>query len=455
MDSGSEITIMHISLFKRVFSNDMMMSPSDLGFIRSFSAGEIPILGMKSIHLQPDRYKPGIVFNMYIINDIPGVPIFLVGFNVFSQGMVDFRMTGNIEDPTPEIVFKFPSLLPCTVFYESPRSLDICIATEVSLKPYEQKWTSFVLSCAAPVIRTDIILITSRTWDTVNVVPSRTRISLVSPSQRYYGNALVANTSNEYVENLVIYARYELVNDYDMVDVSSENKDRLMHALCTYPFGREIITSGQNVQNNILVPTVNKISVPSEEDVMVSDLSYADTVMSKEPTYVGVADINHEIIEPSGIDIPTLIHSTAAEAIDLSVYSEEVRPFIQDIFINKYPQVVSLHSLDAGNLSLTLGLTQLRLREGEKLPRAKRIFHISPSDQRHLDDICELLIKFGYISRSRMTPDGSHLYGMSAYLVPRSKPNCLGRLIVDFSPVNQLIQSPASVIPEINATLVV
>ena len=115
--------------------------------------------------------------------------------------------TGNIEDPTPEIVFKFPSFLPCTVFYESPRSLDICIATEVSLKPYEQKWTSFVLSCAAPVIRTDIILITSRTWDTVNVVPSRTRISLVSPSQRYYGNALVANTSNEYVENLVIYAR--------------------------------------------------------------------------------------------------------------------------------------------------------------------------------------------------------------------------------------------------------
>ncbi|MFN9684013.1 MAG: hypothetical protein ACK583_01955, partial [Cyanobacteriota bacterium] len=135
MDSGSEITIMHISLFKRVFSNDMMMSPIYLGFIRSFSAGEIPILGMKSIHLQPDRYKPGIVFNMYIINDIPGVPIFLVGFNVFSQGMVDFRMTGNIEDPTPEIVFKFPSLLPCTVFYESPRSLDICIATEVSLKP--------------------------------------------------------------------------------------------------------------------------------------------------------------------------------------------------------------------------------------------------------------------------------------------------------------------------------
>jgi len=42
---------------------------------------------------------------------------------------------------------------------------------------------------------------------------------------------------------------------------------------------------------------------------------------------------------------------------------------------------------------------------------------------------------------------------MSAYLVPRAKPNCLGHLIIDYSPVNQLIQSPCTVIPEIEATL--
>ena len=42
---------------------------------------------------------------------------------------------------------------------------------------------------------------------------------------------------------------------------------------------------------------------------------------------------------------------------------------------------------------------------------------------------------------------------MSSYLVPRAKPNCLGRLIVDFSPINQLLESPANVIPEIGHTL--
>ncbi len=71
------------------------------------------------------------------------------------------------------------------------------------------------------------------------------------------------------------------------------------------------------------------------------------------------------------------------------------------------------------NLSLTLGYTQLRLREGETLPRSRRIFHISPNDTRHLDDICDLLIKFGFIKKSDLAPNGNHLYGMSAYLVPR------------------------------------
>ena len=83
--------------------------------------------------------------------------------------------------------------------------------------------------------------------------------------------------------------------------------------------------------------------------------------MDKEPTYFGEAGIKSEIIEASGLDLPTVIFKTASEAIDLSSYIDDVIPFIKDIFIDKYPEVVALHSLDAGNLSLKLGSTQLRL----------------------------------------------------------------------------------------------
>ena len=118
--------------------------------------------------------------------------------------------------------------------------------------------------------------------------------------------------------------------------------------------------------------------------------------MNKEPTYSGEAEIKPEIIEPNGLDLPTIIYKDANEAINLNAYSAELRLHIKDIFLDKYPDVVALHSLDAGNLSLTLGFTQLRLREGENLPRSKRIFHISPTDQRHLDDLCEFLIELRF-----------------------------------------------------------
>ena len=171
-------------------------------------------------------------------------------------------------------------------------------------------------------------------------------------------------------------------------------------------------------------------------DERIIDINPADTILRGEPTYSGEIEIDQDMIDPKGIELPTQVFANAAEAVDLSKYNEELRPFIKDIFIDKYPEVVALHSIDAGDLSLTLGLTQIRLKPGELLPRCKRIFHMSPTDTRHLHDICELLIKFGYLIKTPMEPDGTHLYGMASYLVTRAKPGTLGRLVVDYSPIN-------------------
>ncbi len=85
--------------------------------------------------------------------------------------------------------------------------------------------------------------------------------------------------------------------------------------------------------------------------------------MAKEPTYGGIADLGPSVIEAHGVDLPTVIYKDAAEAIDLTKYEPHVRPFIKDIFIDKFPGAVSLHALDAGNFSLTMGYTQLSLMQ--------------------------------------------------------------------------------------------
>ncbi len=196
-----------------------------------------------------------------------------------------------------------------------------------------------------------------------------------------------------------------------------------MTALKQFPLGREILYSEEVPCHPLPIFTINQVSKIIEEDIKVSDIDVADTVMAREPTYSGEGKIDEEIIEPQGIDLPTVIFKNAEEAIDLSSQKPEFREHLKSIFLQKYPQAVALHAMDSGNFSLTLGYVRLRLREGETLPRSKRIFHISPSDQRHLDDICDFLIKYGYIRRSPVSPNGCHLYGLSAYLVPRANPS--------------------------------
>ena len=451
VDSGSDITIMHMNLFTKIFRNASILMTSDIPFFNTFSEHSVQVKGMIKPLVKLAYDHPGITVPMYIINDIPGSPSLLLGNDLLKLGMVTLAYTGIENDPYPEIIFNYPIRHQCTVYFEPHTDLYTC-ETRCKLSPYEMKDVEFILPKASPVIRTDHILITSQEWDTISILPARSDLEFVTDHDRYYATGRVVNLSDQTID-CHIKGKFELINNYDVIKIDENNKGRLTRALELHPLGREILMTKDQARINLPLFTVNHISQIEGNEMSVSDLDYADAIMSKEPTYEGEAIIDPEIIDPTGIDLPTVIHSTASEAIDLNAYSEEIRPFIKEIFIDKYPSVVSLHSLDAGNLSLTLGYTQLRLREGEMLPRAKRIFHISPSDQRHLDDICELLIKWGYIMRSPMEPDGSHLYGMSAYLVPRSKPNCLGRLIVDFSPVNQLIQSPPSVIPEISATL--
>jgi len=308
------------------------------------------------------------------------------------------------------------------------------------------------LDSGAPVIRTDFVLITPISIGNVTIIPSRSDITWDQSLNCYVATVCILNiTDNSYV-NETIHGKFEVINNYDTIPLDGNVTENLKRIVANHPLAREILAFDENSIVTLPLFTVNSIS-SVQGTAEINDEDYADTLFGNSPEYTGIAELEHKIIEPQGLDVPTLVYSTPQEAVQLHKFPIHLQPFIKNIFIDKYPGIVSLHSLDAGNLSLTLGFTQLRLRQGEKLPRSRRIFHVSPTESRHLDDITDLLCKFGYIMRSPSTPNGTHLYGMSSYLVPRAKPNCLGRLIVDFSPINQLLESPANVIPEIGHTL--
>ncbi len=50
-------------------------------------------------------------------------------------------------------------------------------------------------------------------------------------------------------------------------------------------------------------------------------------------TYSGEGEISEEIIEPHGIDLPTVIYKDAAEAVDLKKHKPEIRDHLKRIVV--------------------------------------------------------------------------------------------------------------------------
>jgi hypothetical protein len=67
-------------------------------------------------------------------------------------------------------------------------------------------------------------------------------------------------------------------------------------------------------------------------------------------SYTGTAEISPEIID-AGLEIPNLIHKTPEEALNLDLFEPDVRPYLRDLFFKKYRGLVSLHPMDAGEIS--------------------------------------------------------------------------------------------------------
>ena len=310
----------------KIFANKNQLQASDIPFITTFSSNSVSVQGKLTTPLKLSRHHAGITISIYVINDIPNVPSSLLGNDLLTTGMGSISYTGPIGDPKPEVVFNHPVKYYCTTYYESPSKLFMCQA-QCTLGPYEITEVEFSLSPAAPIIHTDHILISSQEWETVSIFPTRSDVEFITGKGCYTAVGCVANLSDKPMQ-YTICGKYELVNEYNIVNLVEHNKGNIIAALQSYPLGREVLMAKSAAHIQVPLLTVHHISTTDINDLRVSDLDYADISMDKEPTFGGKTEIKPEIIEPAGLDLPTIIHSTASEAIDLSVYNDDVRPYI-------------------------------------------------------------------------------------------------------------------------------
>ena len=253
---------------------------------------------------------------MYIVKHIENVPAFLLGNNFLKRGLGLIAYTGCINDRRPEVIFYYPINIVCPVFYEPPQSLYTC-TTKCTINPLETQVVEFLLPSASPVLRTDNILITAQGWDDVAIIPSKSELESQTELQCYKAAGLVANLTNKLIKTR-IKGKCELINKFQAIYLEREFKPQLQKAITQHPLGRDILPSN-NKWENIQVSTVSVNYINHTVwAVSVSNLELADTVRDKEPTYEGEAEIKQEIIEPQGLDLPTLIYKNAGEAINLN-----------------------------------------------------------------------------------------------------------------------------------------
>ena len=452
VDSGSDVSILHFSLFRKIFGQQTKIDSRDTLTISTFSNTQISVLGKFKTLIKLSPNHPGIPLEIWIIDDITNCPPLLLGLDLIVAGLGSISMTGTVTKPIPKIMFNHPYQYDCTVYFTSPTETNYCYAY-CNLDAGEMSDIEVTLNNAFQGHRKDHVLISALNFEPLTILPSHSDITYDSGLDTYIANVRVVNTSTSAISGFIT-GKCEVVNNFMPIQLTDKNDHELKCMLLNNPLGREILNTSDSNFGSFPIITVNSLNSVSYSEMSPNDnpTDFCETFSPKEPVYDGDADIGPHLLD-CGIEMPTRIFKNAEEAIPLNSYEPDIQKYIRDIFIDKFPNTVSLSPLDAGNISMTLGYIKLNLREGEILPRAKRLFHISPNDAKHLQDILDLLLEKNYIQRTPVNQNGSHLYGLAAYLVPRAKPGAMGRLIVDFSPINNLLESTPAIIPEINSVL--
>ena len=144
------------------------------------------------------------------------------------------------------------------------------------------------------------------------------------------------------------------------------------------------------------------------------------------------------------------------EVVQIDQFPAYMQEHIRRIFVEKYPSIVSRSSLDLGDISQTLGKYTIELKPGQKLPSFKKLYYLGPEERRMMTDLVGFLIKYGVLERvdNRMLDgDFNSKFFSPAYVISKKDPESSGRLIIDYSTLNSIIQTRPPCIPEINTIL--
>ncbi len=191
LDSGSDLTLMSSSLFKGLKLRETTLITTDNPTLKCFGNQSIHVIGRFNCKIRLYKDHVGIVIPVFVINDNVSTPL-LLGNDFLYTGQGALSYVGKAGQPAVSVTFNYPEIYSCHVLYVSPADIYNCSA-HVSLGPNQSDDIEFTLNPAAPVLRTDHVLISSVDIENIGIIPSRSDFTFCQGIEAYTAQAKVIN----------------------------------------------------------------------------------------------------------------------------------------------------------------------------------------------------------------------------------------------------------------------
>ena len=476
VDNGSDISLIHVDLINQMFSekeiNKYKKPPSVI--VHSYTNTEISIIYEMNLPCQFVSNTKNIFINFRIFRNLDAFPI-LIG----QDAMRPLKMSISYNPPSVEIFFPVYSSLPTI---STPPTAALTCSAFVILEPRQTKNIIFQPHKICYIQKNTKVLIEDSSDPRIHIIP--TRYSAHSnPFIPYI--ACVQNLTNQPIKT-TLTAKIKMLHDFEFLDSKSpleyfNSINTIKHTALPYQWDTNLpsLTALENLPKNntktkqtvkaclLLTPYQSKnFKPPNSQHNKDKPNIYNNDVNNKLKTKLNDIPIGKDdrpespplemppdLLQPSGYSIPCNLQPTVTELLNIEQYELEHRPYIEDIFVNKYPTIVALHSFDIGDISRTLGYYTIKLKDNETLPTFRKIYFMNSLDTQQMLDITNFLIKFNVISRASHQDEINHLHASAGYLVQRQNKLASPRLVIDYTLINQIIKTSPPNIPSITSVL--
>ena len=473
IDNGSDISLIHVDLINQMFSeseiNKYKQPPSVV--VHSYTNTEISIIYEMNLPCQFVANTNNVNINFRIFRNLDAFPI-LIG----QDAMRPTKMVISYNPPSVEIFYPIYASLPTV---SAPPQAALTCSSLVSLDPRQSKNIIFKPHKLCYIQKSVKVLIEDSSDPRLHIIP--TRYSAYSkPSIPFI--ACVTNLTNEQVK-IQLTTKIKTMQNFEFLDKNSPTDsfssiNNIQHTALPYQWTPNLpaLTALENLPKSntktrqtvkaclLLTPYQSKNLQPTKTEEQTKDTNNEeDTNFTEQINNIPVKPDNRpnspplemppDLLQPSGYSIPCNLQPTVIELLNIEQYDEEHRPYIEDIFVHKYPTIVALHSFDIGDISRTLGYYTIKLKDNETLPTFRKIYFMNSLDTQQMLDITNFLIKFNVISRASHQDEINHLHASAGYLVQRQNKLASPRLVIDYTLINQIIKTSPPNIPSITSVL--